>query len=187
MKTMKKIFLTLSLLAIGAAASYAQTYMTRTGKVSFDASAPGSPERVAAINNEVANILDAKSGEVIFQVPVKSFKFERELMQEHFNENYMESDKYPKSEFKGKITNMGEINVGKDGTYPAHVTGKLSIHGVTKDVNTSGSAVVKGETITLKAKFQVNLHDYNIDIPSLVADKVGKNATVTLESSLTKK
>lgn len=184
---MKKIFLTLSLFAIGTVASYAQTYMTRTARVTFDASATGSPEKVAAINNEVANILNAQSGDIVFQVPVKSFKFERELMQEHFNENYMESDKYPKSEFKGKINNMSEINVGKDGTYPAHVSGKLSIHGVTKDVNTTGTAIVKDGGITLKAKFQVNLHDYNINIPSLVADKVGKNATVTLESSLTKK
>jgi len=81
--------------------------MTRTGKISFNASAPSSPEKIEAINNEVANIIDAKRGEVIFQGPIKSFKFEKELMQEHFNENYMESDKYPRSDFKGTITDSG--------------------------------------------------------------------------------
>jgi len=113
---MKKVLLTLSFLIGGTAATFAQTYMTRTGKVSFDASAPSSPEKVVAINNEVANIMDAKSGQIIFQVPVKSFKFEKELMQEHFNENYMESDKYPRAEFKGTITNLNEVNLTKDGT-----------------------------------------------------------------------
>jgi hypothetical protein len=184
---MKQLFLTLSLCAIGIVTCSAQTYMTRTGKVSFDASAPGSPEKVYAINNEVANILDAKSGDIVFQVPIKSFKFERELMQEHFNENYMESDKYPKSEFKGTITNLNTINLNKDGSYDAHVSGKLTIHGVTNEVNTSGTVIVKNGTITLKAKFSVKLHDYNINIPSLVADKVGKEAIITLESALTKK
>ena len=91
--------------------------MTRTGKISFNASAKKSLEKIEAVNNEVANILDSKTGEIVFQLPVKSFKFERELMQEHFNENYMESDKYPKAEFRGNITNAGDINFSKDGTY----------------------------------------------------------------------
>jgi polyisoprenoid-binding protein YceI len=184
---MKKAFLTLSLFIAGTAATFAQTYMTRTGKVSFDASAPSSPEKVTAINNEAANIMDAKSGQIIFQVPIKSFKFEKELMQEHFNENYMESDKYPRADFKGTITNLSELNVSKDGTYNVKVAGKLTIHGVTNDVTTTGTLIVKGNTIKAKAKFPVNLHAYKIDIPALVADKVGKEATITLESDLTQK
>ena len=85
---MKKILLTVGCLIMGTSSIFAQKYMTRTGKVSFDASAPSSPEKIEAVNNEVANVLDAKSGEMAFSVLIKSFKLERQLMQEHFNENY---------------------------------------------------------------------------------------------------
>ena len=108
-------------------------------------------------------------------------------MQEHFNENYMESDKYPKSDFAGTITNISEINFTKDGTYKAVVSGKLTIHGVPKDVTETGSIVVKGNNATLKAKFAVLLKDYKVEIPSLVADKVAKEAALSIDCELTKK
>jgi len=184
---MKKIILTLSLLIISASAVLAQKYLTRTGKISFNATSKSSPEKIEAVNNEVANILDAKTGDIVFQVLIKSFKFERELMQEHFNENYMESDKFPKSDFKGTITNLGEINFSKDGSYAAKVTGKLTIHGVTNEVSIPGTVIVKGNTITLKTKFTVALKEYKIDIPSIVADKVAKDATIELESTFVQK
>ena len=183
---MKKVLFTVIFMMTGTMVIFAQKYMTRTGKVSFDASVPAAPE-VKAINNEMANILDAKTGEIVFQVPIKSFKFERALMQEHFNENYMESDKYPKSEFKGNIVNLNEINFTKDGTYTAKVTGKLMIHGVTKEISVQGTATVAGNKVLLKAKFSVKVKDYDITIPSLVTDKLGREATITLESDLTQK
>lgn len=183
---MKSLVLTITLLAIGATSMFAQTYITRTGKISFNASAPGSPE-VEAVNNEVANILDAKTGGIVFQVPIKSFKFERELMQEHFNENYLESDKYPRSDFKGNVTNLNEINFDKDGSYNAIARGKLTIHGITNDITVPGLVIVKGNTILLKAKFSVRLLDYKISIPSVVADKVAKEAIIILESNLSQK
>jgi polyisoprenoid-binding protein YceI len=166
---------------------FAQKYMTRTARVSFNASAPGSPEKIEAVNNEVANIIDSKTGEIVFQVLIKSFKFERALMQEHFNENYMESDKYPKADFKGSITNLSEVNFAKDGTYSAKVSGKLTIHGVTKDVAVPGTITVTGNQVKAKAKFSVALKEYNIFIPGVVADKIGKTATITLESELARK
>ena len=184
---MKKIMLTLSLFLVGTSALFAQKYLTRTAKISFNASSPSSPEKIEGVNNEVANILDAKTGEIVFQVLVKSFKFERELMQEHFNENYMESDKFPKSDFKGTITNITEINFSKDGTYTAKVTGKLTIHGVTNEVSIPGTITVKGNTITLKTKFSIKLKEYKVDVPALVADKVSKDASITLESTLVQK
>ena len=184
---MKKLILTSCMLMIGTTALFAQKYMTRTGKISFDATTKKSPEKIAAINNEVANILDAKSGDIIFQVLIKSFKFESELMQEHFNENYMESDKYPKAEFKGNISNISELTLSKDGTYNAKVTGKLTIHGVTNDVSVPGTLTVKGNTITAKTKFTVVLKDYKVAIPALVADKVNTDATIILESDLVQK
>ena len=184
---MKKLILASCILMMGNTALFAQKYMTRTAKVNFDATTKKSPEKIAAINNEVANIIDAKTGDMVFQVLIKSFKFESELMQEHFNENYMESDKYPKAEFKGSITNLSEVNFTKDGTYNAKVTGKLTIHGATNDVTVPGTITVKGNTLSAKAKFSVVLKDYKIEIPSLVADKVNKEAVLMLESNLTQK
>lgn len=183
---MKKLILSLSILCM-AAASHAQTYMTRTGRVNFNATTKSSPETIEAKNNEVACIMDGKSGEVRFQILVKNFKFERALMQEHFNENYMESDKFPKSEFKGAITNLSEVNFAKDGTYNAKVTGKMTMHGVTKTVTVPGSIVVKGKNARLSAKFSLLLKDYNIDIPSAVVDKVDKTAVISVDCDLAQK
>jgi len=184
---MKKLLLTLCLIVAGTTAMFAQKYMTRTAKISFNATAAGSPEKIEAINNEVANILDATTGDMVFQVLVKSFKFERALMQEHFNENYMESDKLPKSDFKGKITNLADINFTKDGIYNAQVSGKLTMHGVTNDVNVPGTITVKGGNVKLRAKFALKLQDYKVSIPAVVGDKIGKEAIISLDSDLTKK
>ncbi len=183
---MKKIIIATLLLAI-AGPSFAQKYMTRTAKVSFNATAPKSPEKIEAVNNEVATIIDSKTGDIVFQMPIKSFKFERELMQQHFNENYMESDKFPKSEFKGKITNAADITFTKDGTYKATVTGTLTIHGVPQAVTVPGTITVKGNTITASAKFAVKLADYKITVASMVADKLAKEASITIDATLTQK
>ncbi len=163
----------------------AQRYMTRTGKVSFYSATP--LEKIEAINNETASAVDAKTGDVMFQVPVKSFKFEKALMEEHFNENYIESDKYPKSEYKGKITNLSAVNFTKDGTYNVNTAGKLTIHGVTKDVTMPGTITVKGNSITVASQFNVVPQDYKIKIPSLVEGKIAKQIQVTVSNMLTKK
>ena len=183
---MKKLIFTAVFLILSTAI-FAQTFMTRTGKISFNATTPGSPEKIEGINNEVANIIDAKTGNIVFQLPVKSFKFERELMQEHFNENYMESDKYPRAEFKGAITNMNDVNFDKDGTYNAKVTGKLTIHGATKEITVPGTISVKGNTLKATTRFSIKLQDYNITVPGVVADKIAKDAIIKLESDLVKK
>ncbi len=183
---MKKIVLVAALVA-SANAMFAQTYMTRTAKVSFNATSPKSPEKIEAVNNEVASILNAKTGDFVFQVPVKSFKFERELMQQHFNENYMESDKFPKSDFKGKVTDMSAVNLAKDGTYNVTVAGKLTIHGVTKEVSVPGTITVKGKEATAKTKFNVKMADYNIAVPAVVADKLAKEAAISIDAALAQK
>jgi YceI-like domain len=184
---MKKAIIA-GLLAIGfMPGAFAQKYMTRTGKIIFDATTKSSPEKISGKNNEVAGILDASNGQLVFQVLVKNFKFEKQLMEEHFNENYMESDKFPKSDFKGAISAPGEVNYGKDGTYNVTVSGKLTIHGVTKDVQVPGTVVVEGAKVKLAAKFGVKLADYNVAIPSLVADKVAKDASIVLDAELMKK
>lgn len=184
---MKKVIVLAAALIVGGDALYAQKYLTRTGKISFDATAKKSPEQIKAINNEVATVYDAASGELIFQVPVKSFKFEKALMQEHFNENYVESDKYPKADFKGKVTDPAAVKYDADGTYQVQVEGKLTLHGVTKEVKVPGTATVKGGALTLKASFGATLADYKITVPSMVTVKVGRVAVITIESTLNKK
>jgi len=108
-------------------------------------------------------------------------------MQEHFNENYMESDKYPKAEFKGKIADIAKVNFAKDGTYDVTVKGNMTIHGVTKEVNVPGTVTVKGTQVTTNAEFDVVPADYKINIPKLVEGKIAKEIEVTVNSILTKK
>jgi len=183
---MKKLMIAVALLAI-ASPSFAQKYMSRTAKISFNATTPKSPEKIEAVNNEVACILDAKTGDFVFQLPVKSFKFERELMQQHFNENYMESDKFPKSNFKGRISNLSDVNFTKDGTYKVTVTGELTVHGVTKTVTVPGTITIKAGAATANTKFQIKLADYKVDVPTVVGDKVSKDAVITIDAALTQK
>jgi polyisoprenoid-binding protein YceI len=178
---MKKSIIVIALLMLGHAA-FAQKYMTRTGKVSFFSAT--SVENIEAFNNEAASVLDSKTGDLAFQVPIKSFKFEKALMQEHFNENYMESDKYPKAEYKGKVTDISKVNFAKDGTYNVSTSGKMTMHGVTKDVTIPGTITVKGGDATLNSKFKVKVADYGIKIPSMVVTKVAKEIEVTVNSIL---
>ena len=181
---MKKM-MNAAMLVCSATNLYAQKYMTRTGKASFFSATP--LENIEAFNNEVAGVMDAKTGDVVFQVPIKSFKFEKALMQEHFNENYMESDKYPKAEFKGKVADLSGVNFSKDGSYNVKTAGKLTIHGVTKDVSLPGTIVVKGNTAAINSKFNVKTADYNISIPKLMEGKIARQIEVTVSSILTQK
>lgn len=164
---------------------YAQKYMTRTGKISFYSPTP--LETIEAINNETASAFNSNTGDFVFQVPIKSFKFDRALMEEHFNENYMESDKYPRAEYKGKVTDVANVNFSKDGTYKVTSEGKLMIHGVTKDVKIPGAIIVKGNTITINSKFMIKPADYNILIPKVVENKIAKEIEVTVNNILDKK
>src|SRR5436190_22377280 len=115
-------------------------FFTKTGKISFYSKA--IIENIEAHNRSVTCVIDTKTGLVQFSVPIKGFEFEKALMQEHFNENYLESDKYPKSTFRGKILNMDKANYTKKGTYPVEVEGDLFIHGVTKHVKQKGTITV---------------------------------------------
>jgi len=182
---MKRIILSALIISSTVTIGFAQKYMTRTGKVTFFSSTP--LENIEAFNNETSGVLDGQTGDVLFIVPIKSFKFEKVLMQEHFNENYMESDKYPKAELKGKITNLSDVNFTKDGNYNVKIAGKLTIHGVAKDVNIPGTVTVKGNSVTAASKFMVKPSDYNIRIPSMVAGKIASQIEVTVNSILTGK
>jgi hypothetical protein len=157
-------------------------FYAKNGKISFFSAT--SVENINAVNKSVVCLLDSKTGDLQFAVLLKGFEFKKALMQEHFNSDFVESDKFPKSEFKGQITNNGSINYLSDGTYPANVKGKLSIHGVTKDVETNGSIIVKDGKISLSSTFNILLADYNISVPKLYRDNISKSIKITVDCSL---
>jgi hypothetical protein len=175
---MKKIFFILLIIGMGAVTE-AQKYISKTGHIWIYSYTP--MEEIEAHNHQVVSILDVATGDLQYTLLVKSFEFKVALMQEHFNENYMESDKLPKSSFKGKITNIAKIDFNKDGSYPADVSGDLTIHGITRSISTTGTVEVKGKSITAKAKFTVMPKDYGIIIPALVENKIAKTIDVNVD------
>jgi polyisoprenoid-binding protein YceI len=181
MKTI--IFMVSAVLLLSASALHGQKYFTRSGKVSFYSDAP--MEKIEAHNQQGTAVLDFGTGAMEFAVLIKSFQFEKALMQEHFNENYLESNQYPKSTFKGQVLDIKSINLKKDGTYKAKVKGNLTIKNVTKEVETEGVFVVSKGNVTAKANFNLAVADYNISIPKLVADKIAKIVAIKTDIALT--
>lgn len=179
---MKGKILLLTMLALFQI-SEAQKLITKTGHVWFYSKTP--LEEIEAHNRQVVSILDESTGEMQFMLLIKSFEFKRALMQEHFNENYLESEKYPKASFKGKITNLDKINFKKDGIYNTEVSGDMTIHNVTKPLSAKGTLEVKGGTVTASSKFLIVPHDWDIEIPSVVEDKIAKQIEVTVEATYT--
>lgn len=162
-----------------ANAASAQKLIAKTGHIWFYSYTP--MEVIEAHNRQTVSILDISTGDIVINLLNKSFEFKVALMQEHFNENYMETTKFPKSAFKGKVTNLDKIDFKKNGSYTAEVTGDLTIHGVTKNVSTTGTIEVANGSITAKAKFKVIPKDYEIKIPQLVENKIAKEMDITVE------
>jgi polyisoprenoid-binding protein YceI len=179
----KQILVLVAMMSIVASLS-AQKFFTRDAKVKFDATSASSPEKIEALSKTGSCVIDAATGKMQWAVLVKGFQFEKALMEEHFNENYLESSKFPKATFSGEITNLSAIDLTKDGTYNAIVSGKMTIHGVTKDITVNGALTVANGTIKLNAGFTVLLADYGISIPSLVSDKVAKECKVLIDATL---
>lgn len=153
-------------------------YIDRAGKASFFSSAP--LEDIAAENNQAVSILDIESGEVVASMLMRSFDFRKALMEEHFNENYVESDKYPKATFRGKVQNMAEIDVSKDGAYTLDIAGEITLHGVTKALAMKAEAKVVNGTIAAKAVFPLRVADFKIDVPRLVIRNIAEVVEVTV-------
>jgi polyisoprenoid-binding protein YceI len=160
----------------------AQKFMTKNGNISFFSSMP--MENIEAHNKQVNSAIDSKTGDFVVKVLIKSFEFEKALMQEHFNENYMESDKFPNATLSGKIKNIAAIDFTKDGSYPADVEGKLTIHGVTKDVSEKGTITVKNGKVNAVSTFNVTLADYGIEIPNTVVNNISKTLEIKVDLNL---
>lgn len=180
MKTM--IIVSLCLLAASPQVSAQGKFYTKSGKISFFSST--SLEDIRANNKTVTVLLDSKTGELQVAALMKGFEFRKALMQEHFNKNYVESDKYPRAEFKGQVTNNNIVNYSIDGTYPAKVNGRLTIHGQTKEIETTGTIQVRAGKPLLHAVFTVLVADYKITIPRLYRDNIAKSIEVTFDCSL---
>lgn len=180
---LKKNLLLLLVLGLTSICAVAQgRYYTKTGKINFYSKAP--LEDIEAVNKTVTAVIDSKSGALQFSVPMKGFEFEKQMMQEHFNENYVESDKYPTGTFKGTITNNNSVNYAKDGTYPARIKGKLTIHGVTKEIETGGTIRIAAGKLDADATFNILLSDYSIRIPAVVKDKVSNSVKIVVDCRL---
>lgn len=164
---------------------YAQAqgkYQLKSPQINFFSSAP--LEDIEASNKEGKGVIDFSSQSFSFRVPIKAFQFKKQLMQEHFNENYMESDKYPHGLFKGKI--VGAYNLSKNGSYQLAAVGDLNIHGVSQRRSIPCQLLVKDGRYSIKSDFQIKLEDHRIEIPTIVFNKIAEVIDVNISSDLLK-
>jgi polyisoprenoid-binding protein YceI len=177
---MKKIALTYGFLLAFAFTVTAQKYASEKSIVTFFSEAP--IENISAVNKKSTGMLDVTSTQVAFSIPNNEFQFEKRLMQEHFNEKYMESEKYPKSTFQGTILNF---NPSATGPQKVSAKGKLTIHGVTKDVEIPGTIEMTPDSkVLIKSTFKVMLKDYNITIPQILWQNIAEEIEVTADFTL---
>jgi hypothetical protein len=167
-----------------SAAFYGQKYSTRSGNLKFEASVP-SFEEVAAENKSASAILESSNGDFAVLSLMKGFRFKVALMEEHFNENYVESDKYPKAAFKGKIEGF---DISKLSAEPKTftITGDLTMHGKTKKITDTARISKSGGNIIVVGSFYVKPADFDIEIPKVVSSKVSEKVEVTYNLSLSK-
>lgn len=181
---MKTILIATLLSILAYSGVQAQRYITKTGHIRFFSTTP--VEDIEAHNKQVNAALDASTGDLVFKVLMKSFQFEKALMQEHFNENFVESDKYPNSTFKGKITNLKDVDFTKNGKYDVTIEGDLTIKDVTKKITEKGTVEVNGDKIKGLSTFYVQVADYNIKVPNTVAANIAKSIRVDVDVDLLK-
>ncbi len=154
-------------------------YYTKTGTARFFSSAP--LEDIEATSKKAISFLNLKTGEVQFKISMKSFAFDKALMQEHFNENYVESDKFPNATLKGKITNILTFDRTKKVPQTFDIQGDLTIHGVTKKIKTSCTLQPDNKQIRGKSKFMIQVADHDIEIPKIVFQNIAEQVEVTIE------
>ena len=160
-------------------AATAQVWFTKTGVISIFSHT--EVEDIKAENFEVVSFLDAVKGDLRFQLLIKGFQFPKAAMQQHFNsEAYMNSDQFPKSEFKGVIENLSAVNFSRDGKYSVIVSGDLTMHGVTKKIKQTGTIAVKEGKVSSYTVFHVKRSDYDISVPKFNAAKIANDIEVTV-------
>ena len=179
----KKNLLTIAFLVV-TTCFYGQKYITKTGSVKFEATVP-SFEEVAADNKTTSAVLEASTGDIAILALMKGFRFKVALMEEHFNENYVESTKYPKATFKGKVDGLDVSKLTAEAkTFT--VTGDLTLHGKTKKVTDQAKISKNGNTITVVGAFEVKPEEFDIEIPAVVSKKVSDKISVSYNLALVK-
>lgn len=167
-----------------SAAFYGQKYSTRTGNLKFEASVP-SFEEVAAENKTASAVLDATKGDLAVLALMKGFRFKLALMEEHFNENYVESDKYPKASFTGKVEGLDIAKLTSDAkTYT--ISGNLTLHGKTKKITDVAKIYKSGDKVVIAGIFTVKPEEFDIEVPKVVSSKVADKVEITYNLSLSK-
>jgi hypothetical protein len=177
---MNKLILILGLIALQLPAIGQAIFIGKNDTVTFFSSTP--VEDIDAKSTQAVGAINQGTKDVFFKVPMKTFAFKKALMQEHFNENYVESDKYPDATFKGKITD--EVDLTRDGTYKVTVSGDFTVHGVTKPRTIPGTLVVKGNNMHVNTSFDVKLVDHDIKVPSIVTKNIAETIKVTVKGNL---
>ena len=177
---MKGVVILTLYLAMASGILYGQgKYLGNDGVISFYSHT--AIEDIAAKNQDVSSVIDAASGELAVIIKMTDFQFEKKMMQEHFNENYVESERFPKAIFNGLIQNNSEVNYSKGGVYDVQVKGDLTIHGKTVKISTEGSIEVNSEGIVARTKFLLNPEDYDIKIPRVVRKNIAESLEITAE------
>lgn len=169
------------LLWLQAARAQDSIYTCRNAEVSFFSSAP--IEDIEARTNQGVSALNLQAGSIYFKIPVNTFQFEESLMQEHFNSDYMESDKYPYAEFKGQLQSADDLT--KNGTHAVTVQGQLTMHGVSKDYQEKGTLIVQDSLVKASSTFKVRLADHHIKIPRLVIKNIAEVVDVKVSAAYT--
>jgi hypothetical protein len=182
---MKRIVLSAVFALLLSAGLNAQQFFTKNGTISFFSKTP--MENIDAKNSQVMSVLSLPSGDFKFSLMVKSFHFEKALMEEHFNENYMESEKYPKATFNGKITDAANISLKKDGDYKVTVSGELTLHGVAQKIIVPGVLTVKSGKLTATSKFSILLADYKVAVPKMVEANISKSIEISVNCAYEQK
>ncbi|MCM4171941.1 YceI family protein [Arenibacter sp. TNZ] len=182
MKKISVLAVVFAVVSLYAFKPLADKLVSKDGHISFFSHT--ALEDITANNYKVVSTLDKTTGDVVFSVPMQSFEFEKAMMQKHFNSNkFLDTKKYPKAKFTGKITNLGKINFSKDGTYPAAVSGNLDIKGETKVINEDATVTVLGEKVTLDTKMKIVLADYGITFSGgKPSTNIAKDVEVSVKS-----
>ena len=166
----------ISLLLLMAIPSFGQKWTAEKGRISFFSDA--AIEDIEAINTIVGSLFNGTSGELVYILKIRDFNFDKALMKEHFNEKYMESEKFPKATFQGKVVGY---KPGTDSEQKVRAVGKLSVHGVTKDIDVPGTISIVNGRLVMKSTFKVKLADYNIKIPTIIWQNIAEEVEVRID------
>lgn len=181
---MKKLQINIALCIVFSLAGLnvsGQKYFTKTGEISFFSHTP--IEDIEAKSYTATTVYDSESRKIQWAVLIKSFEFEKALMQEHFNENYMESSKFPKAIFKGELAEKDYLDLNKDGKYSVDIKGDLTIHGVTNFIESKAIFIVEDGFITAESSLKVLVADYDIEIPSVVKENIAKEIEISIKAN----